>query len=268
MIKILITGANGYVGKSLYNALKSNNKYNITLLTRKECDLTDFEQVYEFFKDKYFDVIIHTAVVGGSRLKEEDEQIYVQNIKMWYALKANNTSYGRFINFGSGAELNPTSPYAESKKDIRSGILKLDNFYNLRIFGVFDENEWETRFIKTCINNYIAKKPITIYQDRFFSFFYMEDLIILVKYYIDSNSSLLDKKYNCVYPLTFTLGEIAEMVNRLDDYKVDVLVNNDEWGINYETSNYARDLTKDLDMYGLPRGIRATYNKLKLKSYE
>lgn len=262
-LRILITGANGYVGKSLYNSLKSNNKYNITLLTRKECDLTNIDT--DFFQGKYFDVVIHTAVVGGSRLKEEDDSILEQNLKMWRTLLANRANYGRLIHFGSGAELNPTTPYGVSKQIIRESLLTKDNFYNLRIFGVFDENEWETRFIKTCINNYIAKKPITIYQDRFFSFFYMEDLIILVKYYIDSNSSLLDKEYNCVYPLTFTLGEVAEMVNRLDDHKVDILVDNDEWGINYETSNYARDLTKDLDMYGLPRGIRATYNKLKFK---
>jgi dTDP-4-dehydrorhamnose reductase len=62
-MKILITGANGYVGKSLYAALK--DKYKITTLTRKELDLNNSSQVNDFFKNKYFDVVLHCAVKGG-----------------------------------------------------------------------------------------------------------------------------------------------------------------------------------------------------------
>ena len=35
-MKILITGANGYIGKSLYNALK--DKYDVTAVTRTDFD--------------------------------------------------------------------------------------------------------------------------------------------------------------------------------------------------------------------------------------
>ena len=37
-MKILITGANGYIGKSLYNALK--DKYDVTAVTRNSFDLS------------------------------------------------------------------------------------------------------------------------------------------------------------------------------------------------------------------------------------
>ena len=71
-MKILITGTDGYIGKSLCYGLKD---YNITGINRKICDLTDSKQVNEFFKDKYFDVVIHCAASGGSRLKKDDDSI-------------------------------------------------------------------------------------------------------------------------------------------------------------------------------------------------
>ena len=71
--KILITGANGYIGKTLNNAFK--DKYDITLLTRQTVDLYNFDQVKEFFKDKHFDVVIHCAIKGGGRLDLDDSNI-------------------------------------------------------------------------------------------------------------------------------------------------------------------------------------------------
>ena len=67
--RILITGANGYIGKTLYNDLKL--KYNVTALSRQELNVTDLQQVKNYFKDKYFDVIIHCVVEGGLRLEPE-----------------------------------------------------------------------------------------------------------------------------------------------------------------------------------------------------
>ena len=49
-MKILISGVNGYIGKSLYNALK--DKYDVTSINRKDFDLTAFEAMNEFFQGK------------------------------------------------------------------------------------------------------------------------------------------------------------------------------------------------------------------------
>ena len=51
-MKILITGANGYIGKSLFNALK--DKYDITAITRQDFDLTNVQSMIKFFENKYF----------------------------------------------------------------------------------------------------------------------------------------------------------------------------------------------------------------------
>ena len=148
-MKILITGGNGYIAKSIYPSL--HTKYDITTVGRQDFDLTNWDETNKWFEEKQFDVVIHTAVVGGSRLKEEDSSIMDQNLKMHYNLLDQQDKYTKFIYFGSGAEYSLNTPYGLSKFIINQSFKDKPNFYNLRIYGVFDENEWETRFIKTCI---------------------------------------------------------------------------------------------------------------------
>ena len=99
-MRILITGANGYIGKSLFNALR--DEHYVTAITRKEAELTDSVAVTEFFKTShFFDVVIHCAVLGGSRLQKDDWSVMDKNLIMYYNLFANRSRFGRFIHFGS-----------------------------------------------------------------------------------------------------------------------------------------------------------------------
>ena len=82
MIKILITGGNGYIAKSLYNAFKDT--YDVTSISRNDFDLSSFNSLNKFFRDKYFDVVIHCAVSGGSRLKQETTTDMDANLAMYY----------------------------------------------------------------------------------------------------------------------------------------------------------------------------------------
>ena len=139
-MKILITGTNGYIGKSLTKKLK--DKYKIVALTRQLVDLTNYQDVHNFFKDKYFDVVIHCAVVGGSRLKEDTWNDLDTNLIMYYNLLQCRSHFNKFIHLGSGAEIFlKETPYGLSKHIIRKSVLEKNNFFNIRIFGVFDENE-------------------------------------------------------------------------------------------------------------------------------
>jgi len=70
-MKILITGGQGYIAKSITNSLWEN--YHILSPGKKELDLTDRKSVDNFFKDKQFDIVIHTAIKGGSRMDEDDQ---------------------------------------------------------------------------------------------------------------------------------------------------------------------------------------------------
>lgn len=255
-MKVLVTGANGYIGKSIVHNLKE--EYDVTGITRQDVDLSDVKQVLEYFRDKHFDVVIHCAVVGGSRLKKDDPSVFDQNVLMYYNLVKCRSSYGKFIHFGSGAELYAKqTPYGYSKFIINQAILNEPGFYNIRIFAVFDENELETRFIKANIINYINKKPIVIHNNKSMDFFYMKDLITLVRYYIDNQD--LPKQIDCSYEECKHLLYIATLINTLSNYSVDIIMESQEIYPGY----FGQHTKLPIKYIGLEKGIQLLYNKIR-----
>ena len=63
-MKILITGGNGYVAKSLSKALSDD--YSVVSISREDFDLSDSSKVYDWFagNNELYDGIIHTAITG------------------------------------------------------------------------------------------------------------------------------------------------------------------------------------------------------------
>jgi GDP-L-fucose synthase len=253
-MNILITGANGYIGKSLFNALK--NEHNVTPLRREDVDLINPTSVDKFFYGKYFDVVIHCAVSGGKRTDIDDSDTLDNNLKMYYNLLSCGDHFNKFIYFGSGAEEHNTF-YGLSKKAISKSIQNKDNFYNLRIFAVFDENELDTRFIKTNIKKYINGKPIEIFRNRQMDFFYMEDLVTLVKHYIFNDN--LPKEINCCYSYSLYLSDIAIRINDMSYHNVYINILNSP-----QDNKYTGKFTDlGLRYVGLEQGIKNVYNNLK-----
>ena len=254
-MKILITGVNGYIGKTLLNTLKY--EHGVIGLSRNDFDLTNFQLMTNFFQGKYFDVIIHCAVNGGSRLKQDLSHDMDNNLIMYYNLLHHKNNYGKLINLGSGAELYlKDTPYGLSKYVINESILGQDNFYKIRIFGIFDENELETRYIKTIIKKHINHEPICIFDNKKMDFFYMKDFISVIRYYILNNN--LPKKYDCVYPEKKTLLDIANIVNSLDSHSVNIHIDN------YKSEDYVGEfISLGIEQIGLVSSIKEVYEKLK-----
>lgn len=255
-LKILITGGNGYIAKSISNSLWE--KYHILSPGREELDLLDSKSVDTFFEGKHFDVVIHTATLGGSRLKQEDETVSFYNLIMFYNLIRKKQQFSKLISFGSGAEFNTAyTPYGFSKKIINKLIHKHDNFYNLRIYAVFDEKEKDTRFIKSNIQRYLNNDPIVIHQDKLMDFIYMPDLISIVEHYIVGKDLL--KEVDCIYDDTVSLSKIAQQINNLSINKVPVNIQDPLPGQNYIGTYNELPIA----FIGLEQGIKNVYNKLK-----
>jgi nucleoside-diphosphate-sugar epimerase len=255
-MKVLITGGKGYIAKSITNALW--DKYHILSPGRDELDLTDRKSVDKFFKDKQFDIVIHTAIKGGSRLNEDDQEVLLDNIIMMTNLHSHQDKYSKLINLGSGAEIYaPETPYGASKKWCNELVKKIENWYTIRIYGVFDENELDTRFIKANIKRYIAGEHIIIHQDKLMDFFYMKDLVSLIEFYILNNN--LDKEIDCCYNDTMALSGIASIINNLSNWKVPININ-----ILKPTNFYIGKFNElPIAYLGLEQGIKNVFEELK-----
>lgn len=275
MKKVLITGSNGYVARNLAKYFKD---CELTLTNRKSLNLLDPKEVKTFFSDKYFDAVIHTATSGGSRLKEDGYEVFYENCIMHQNILDNSQSFDKYISFGSGAELDrrynidentdlsssyPVDPYGMSKNFIaKSGIL-YPNFYNVRIYNVFNYDELPNRMIKANILNYMNNSPIIIHQDKFMDFFLMDDLYKVVNFIINSN--VKQKIINCSYKEKYKLSDIANIINNLSFYNVEVIVENQEVGLSY-CGDYNLHLF-DIQLSGLCLGIVQTYEKLKGETF-
>lgn len=256
-MKILITGSTGYIGKSLQTELRT--KHDVTTISRKDFDLISYESLHSFFQEKYFDVVIHCAVSGGHRLNKDSYHDMDVNLCMYYNLLQHKSHYGKLIHFGSGAEHNdPESPYGLSKRVISKSISEIDNFYDIRIYAVFDENELHTRFIKSNIMRYMNKENMIIHENKKMDFFYMKDLIKIVEYCIQT-TDIINNAIQCVYPYSFKLQQIANIINNLDIYRVHIDIENNH-GNPYVGQFHDLGIT----YLGLEFGIRETFNKLKI----
>ena len=79
-MKVGVLGCNGFFGRYFLE----HNKW--IPITRGEVDLLNSVSVEKFFRRYKFSVIIHCAVVGGSRLKEDTSDVLKENILMFLSL--------------------------------------------------------------------------------------------------------------------------------------------------------------------------------------
>ena len=85
-MKILITGSEGYLGRNISLELK---KYTIYEPKRAQLDFTDSKKVENYFKDNFFDWVIHCAIIGGRRLDKDDPNTTYKNLKMFFNIMRN-----------------------------------------------------------------------------------------------------------------------------------------------------------------------------------
>ena len=251
-MKVLITGGSGFIGRNLQRSLCN---YDLTMLTRQSCDLTNASEVNKFFENKFFDIVIHAAVVGGNRLIQDNFSVLDKNLMMYYNLLSNKSCFKKFIYFGSGAaSYYSSTPYGLSKHVISQSISDKPNFYNINIFAVFGEDELDRRFIKTNIKKYLQKEPMEIFQNKYMDFFYISDLITLVQYYLDNENP--PKEIDCKYSESVTLLDIANIINNLSSHKVDIVIQKDGLAEAY-IGNYK---PLPIALVGLKAGIQEIFH--------
>jgi len=265
-MNILITGANGFLGKE-FESHFSKTSHNITAAPRQVLDLTNAEDVSAFFAGRKFDIVLHAAVKGDNSFAS-----LRANLSMFHNLKAHADKYKWMFSFGSGAEFDrysnvelaheeaiygciPTDYYGLAKNLIaREIILYNKNIINLRLFGCFGTMENSTRFIKNSLARQRDNLPVFITQDRKMDFFYVKDLIKVVEFLMTKKQTQY-VDYNMCYAEKTSLTAVASILNNLTKAPTGVIVEKPGYAYTY-TGASDRLEGLGLDLIGLDAGIR------------
>ena len=252
-MKILLTGGSGFIGKNILESYLAD-KYTIVAPRSSELDISNQESVDQFFVGKQFDVVIHSAVKPGHRNANDLSALFNTNVRMFYNLAKHRASYGKFINIGSGAIYDlrnykpkmpesyagvhiPVDDHGLCKYVVEKQIETLDNFVDLRIFGIFGRYEdYAIRFISNAICKTIFDLPITLKQNRKFDYLYVDDLYTVLEYFIENTAKY--KSYNITPDKSIELLELAKIVRNISG-KNDLAINvaSPGFGLEYSGDN-------------------------------
>lgn len=202
MKTVLITGANGFIGKNLTEQLGGH--YRVLPISRKDADLLDQGQVARLFSREDVDVVIHSATQGTlGRGRESEEKLLKNNLAMFFNLERCKTAYGKLFVLGSGAEYGkqqelslvgessfgmavPSDDYGLSKYAMSKLIEASSNLYNLRLFGIFGPYEnYNYRFISNVICKALLGRDIVIHQNVLFDYLYIKDFCKILPWFIE-----------------------------------------------------------------------------------
>ena len=252
MLKILITGGDGFIARSLSE--KFYLDYSIVSANREVLDLTDPEKVSGYLKQNSFDIIIHAATYDAapSFSIKDPEKVLENNLRIFFNIARCKDDFGKMIYFGSGAEFSrnhwkpkmkeeyfdahiPMDQYGFSKYIMSKYAQMTRNIYNLRLFGVFGKyDDWRYRFIPNACCQAVLNMPITIKQNAVFDFLYIDDLFKIVKWFINNQPSR--NIYNVCSGKTYEFMALAEKI---------VEIAGKDIGVNLKTNGPGKEYSGD-----------------------
>ncbi len=227
MKKVLITGANGFIGRHLTEQL--GQSYQILPISHKDVDLLDQKQVERLFRREEIDAVVHAATQGTlGRGKEYQEKQLKNNLAMFLNLERCKSAYGKLIVLGSGAEYGkqqelslveerafgmtvPEDDYGLSKYAISKIIENRPQIYNLRLFGIFGSYEnYNYRFISNVICKALLGKEIVIHQNVLFDYLYVKDFCRILPWFIEH-----EPRWNAYNVCTGVRTELASVAKEI-----------------------------------------------------
>jgi GDP-L-fucose synthase len=246
---VLLTGGSGFIGRNLAESHLASI-YHLLVPTHGELDLCDEEQVRRYLRGQRIDAVIHTAVKPSHRNAPDQALILSTNARMFFALARNSDCFSRMLVTGSGAiydarhylprmgegyfdEHIPLDELGFSKyitmKVIERALVPM---VDLRLFGVFGKYEdYAIRFISNAICKTLFGLPITLKQNRRFSYLYIRDLASIVELFLEQE--VPNHAYNVAPPDSVELLELARLVKRVSRSDVPIVVGAEGMGQEY-----------------------------------
>jgi len=172
MRKILVTGANGQLGRELFELTRDNHVDEFLFVGRAELDMESPKQVQNFFNENYFDLVIncaaYTAVDRAESETEIADLVNHQSVAvMAHELKKRNTTLIHISTdyvfdgtsstpYKESAAKNPQSVYGLSKSLGEQAILESG------VTGIVIRTSW----VYSCSGNNFVKTMLRLGRER------------------------------------------------------------------------------------------------------
>lgn len=244
---ILITGASGFIGKHVIEKLSS--KYQLIAPPHNELELTNQNAVETYLQSNVIDTVLHCANVGGTRGTTHDSLVLDTNLRMFFNLVRCKKYFKTMIFLGSGAEYDkrnnlrsvkesdfnksiPIDDYGFSKYICSTYIAEQRDIVNLRLFGIYGKYEdFELRFISNSICKALLGLPITIRQNVYFDYLYIDDCIQIIDFFINHHPAY--NFYNLGNGRRINLYQIAKKIIALTQKNVPIKIFQKGWNQEY-----------------------------------
>jgi len=253
-LKILITGATGFIGKNFVKAITKNQKYKIAIIVRKKLpkkndlnqlknlkifisNLDDFHRLDKIFNDFKPSIIYHFAWSGVANFeRNKNEQIINLVYSSNLALLSSKYNIKKFIGLGSQAEYGPQnkklSENSIAQPSTLYGKMKLNTYLTLanhfketkikfiwlRLFSCFGPGDHDYWFINYLILTLLDNKDANITKcEQKWDYIYIDDLVsLLIKFITKKTSSNL---YNVGSGNVLKLKNIVKFIQKNIDSK-------------------------------------------------
>ncbi|MBO4910936.1 MAG: NAD(P)-dependent oxidoreductase [Lachnospiraceae bacterium] len=254
-MKIVIFGGTGFIGRNLKEYFQNNTSYDVDCPTRQQLNLLDEKAVDDYLRNNRPDVLINAAICRNPKyfVNNQAESELAQDLRMFHILEKRQDLYGKLLYFGSGAEYGKQNPIVSVREEDLTGDVPLNdyglakytigkaiensrNIYNLRIFGLFGKYEnWKTTFISGACCKALNQLPITIRQNVFFDYLYIDDFCKIIHWFVDNTPK--HKTYNVSSGRKIDLQTLANIVISKSGYDVPVYVCKPGYGVEYTANN-------------------------------
>lgn len=211
--RVLVTGSNGQLGKSLQKIVSKNNtNIAFTFATRDLLDISNTKEIESYFKENTFDFCVNCAAYTAvDKAEEEQEQAFLINAEA-VKLLAENCRQNNvvlihistdFVFDGAKNEpynetdlTNPLSAYGNSKLQGETYIKEtLDTFFIIRTSWVY--SEYGSNFVKTMLHLAKERDEISVVNDQIGCPTYAQDLAELILEIISKGSTYYGLYHFC-----------------------------------------------------------------------
>lgn len=249
MKRVLITGASGFVGRNLKEALAG--RYQIFAPSHQELELLDYGQVERYVSGHQIDVAIHAAVHVPMFHGMNNE--FSDDMRMFLNLEKVSGGLEKLLYFGSGAEFDkrfdirmaseeafgksiPVSEYGLAKYAMNKIARASEKVYNLRLFGIFGKYElWAVKFLSNLCCKAVFGLPLTVRKECWFDFLFVEDLPEIVAWFIENTPRFHD--YNVCHGKEYRLTQLAGLVRGVSGKDLPVTVLGGGRNLDYSADN-------------------------------